>query len=195
MNDNKTLKIFGLAVFTLMILVMMQSLIQAALAEDQSPRIELSEYSWHLGTYPQYTFVYHELEIYNTGTADLIINDIVSSCACAVLDMDEYPLSIPPGGSHTVNISFDTINYVDEVYKYINIMSNDPTNSSLTVGFWCIVLPPETNFTAVTFTFTVTTTTVTTPLPTTTAESPAIAIPVAVLAFAAVIVIAWKKKN
>jgi len=161
-------------------------------AADPAPRIELSEYSWHLGTHPQDTVVYHDLFIYNTGTADLVVNDIDASCACTVLDKYEYPVVIPPGGNHTANISYMTLDSVGEDTKYIHVHSNDTSNLTVTASFLCNVTPPDSNSTPVTFTFTVTTTTTQQATPTTTVESPATSVVVFAAAFTAALIVLRK---
>ena len=105
------------------------------LADQPVPRIELSEYTWHFGTHPQHTTLYRDLVIYNNGTADLELQDLLPTCGCTVLGRGQYPLIIPPGGSHTANVSFNTLNYQGDILKNIVVSSNDTTNSTITVYF------------------------------------------------------------
>jgi len=181
---------------TTLILILLQLFTIPAIAEETAPRIELSEYSWHFGTHPQHSTVYRDLVIYNNGTADLELYDVQPTCGCTVLDRDQYPMTIPPGGSHTVNVTFNTLTYLNEVMKYIVVRSNDTTNSSITVYFWIAVVPTTWITEAVTFTITITTTTetqntTTTQNPTattTSAQSPTASLAISAISFVAALV-------
>jgi hypothetical protein len=170
-----TMKFMVLFALTVLAVTIPLAFSQPVHSADTAPHIELSEYSWHLGMHPQDTIVYHDLFIYNTGTSDLTVNNVEAPCGCTVLDMYDYPVVIPPDGEHLVNISFRTMDYRGEVSKMVRVLSDDTTNSTITVNFWCYVIPPDDNHTAVTFTFTVTTTTIP-PAATTTTSSPAVTI-------------------
>jgi len=177
----------------LVLIVLLSALLPAmllaaspALAEEPAPRIELSEYSWHFGTHPQETTLYRDLVIYNNGTAPLEVWDVEPTCGCTVLDRGQYPLVIPPGGSHTVNVSFNTLHYQGDVWKYIVVKSSDPARSTITVDFWCTVVVTQPPGMAITFTIqtstTETETTTTTYSQDITTQSPAAAIPLSVIA-------------
>lgn len=69
------------------------------------------------GTKVSYTFKYK-----NTGTDTLKIDNVVSSCGCTV--PKEYAKVVPPGGSATIEVQFDSTDKMGVVNKSLTILSN-----------------------------------------------------------------------
>jgi hypothetical protein len=58
----------------------------------------------------------------NTGDADLVLTSVLTSCGCTVSKYDKKP--IPPGGSGTINISYDSSDRSGRQTKTITVQSN-----------------------------------------------------------------------
>ncbi len=89
------------------------------------PKAALSEKSYAFGTLSiQGQPVEHSLRILNTGTADLRITGLATSCGCTTARISAD--TIPPGESAEVVIRYDPSahpqpgNYMREVYIYTN---------------------------------------------------------------------------
>lgn len=64
-----------------------------------------------------YTFKYK-----NTGTDTLKIDNIVSSCGCTV--PKDYAKIVPPSGTATITVQFDSTGKMGVVNKSLTILSN-----------------------------------------------------------------------
>lgn len=69
--------------------------------------------------------VTHVFKYKNTGTDTLRIDNIVSSCGCTV--PQDYAKIVPPGGSATVTVVFDSTGKMGVVNKTLTILSNAVT--------------------------------------------------------------------
>lgn len=78
----------------------------------------------------------------NTGTGNLIINDVVPSCGCTVPKYDKKP--ILPGKKGKLKILFDTKGRAGSVYKSVKVKSN-AVNNSLTLTFKANILVNNNN--------------------------------------------------
>jgi hypothetical protein len=60
----------------------------------------------------------------NAGTAPLVIQQVVTTCACAAGKIPDKP--IPPGGKGSITVTFLAGQLRGKVTKYIFVFSNDP---------------------------------------------------------------------
>lgn len=89
----------------------------------KEPDIYVEEWIWNFGTIEQKQTVKHKFIIQNRGEADLIINDVRSTCACtAVLST---PNCIKPGEKAEIEVSFYSDYRVGKVTKHVYVDSND----------------------------------------------------------------------
>ncbi|MGH9323989.1 MAG: DUF1573 domain-containing protein [Vicinamibacteria bacterium] len=66
----------------------------------------------------------YEFIVRNTGTEDLEIRRIATSCGCtAAITTDRI---VPPGGSTTLKVTLETRKYKGVVERSISLASNDP---------------------------------------------------------------------
>jgi hypothetical protein len=97
---------------------------EATQGEEAAPRIEFEETIFDFGTMYQYQEVDHAFKFRNTGTAQLKIEKVRSSCGCTAALPQE--LRLAPGEETTLDITFRTGSYRDRIAKRIYVDSNDP---------------------------------------------------------------------
>jgi hypothetical protein len=99
--------------------------------EPGLPRLELPETEIDLGELRVGELIYRDIEILNTGTADLILTKTVSDCFCTeVLRSDEI---IKPGDVGIIEISFAAKYIVGPTNKILRVFSNDPEQPSIDI--------------------------------------------------------------
>jgi hypothetical protein len=65
-----------------------------------------------------------QIPIRNAGQADLLVNDVISSCVCTVTEKPNEP--IPPGDAATITIQCATSGIVGPFEQSVYIHTNDP---------------------------------------------------------------------
>lgn len=91
------------------------------------PKIRFSETSWDFGQSKQGQSLTHIFSFENTGTAQLEIKNVRTSCGCtAALVSDE---KLEPGEKGELKITLDTKGFEGNITKYIYVESNDKKNS------------------------------------------------------------------
>lgn len=78
--------------------------------------------NYEFGFIDEGTKITHVYSIKNTGGTDLYINDVKPSCNCTVPDFSIE--SVPPGGSTTVKLVFDSNGKVGTQRKTATVMTN-----------------------------------------------------------------------
>jgi hypothetical protein len=74
----------------------------------------------------------------NTGDRPLLIRSVKASCGCTgtVVSRD----SIPPAGSGTILITFNSKNFVGHVQKKITVLSNAENNGAIVIEFTATIV-------------------------------------------------------
>jgi hypothetical protein len=76
--------------------------------------------------------VSHAFKFTNTGTNDLIINNANGSCGCTVPEWPKQP--IPPGGSGSIDVVFDSKGKPGSAMKSVTVFANtEPATHKLFV--------------------------------------------------------------
>jgi hypothetical protein len=83
--------------------------------------------------------VIHDFNFTNSGSSDLIIRKINSSCGCIAAVSDNA--TIPPGSQSSIRATFDTTGFYGKKLKTIRIYSNDSSNSSVILKLGAKVVP------------------------------------------------------
>lgn len=108
------------------------------------PRIEVEVERFDMGEMVNGTVETHELEIRNTGTADLIIRKVTTSCSCTTAAVE--PTVIPPGGTARLRITFDSGAHGPALegilIRQVFLSTNDPERPEVVVEFSAKVLVP-----------------------------------------------------
>lgn len=100
----------------------------SGLAESH-PSALLSESAFDFGSVAQGVKVVREIEVKNTGSADLVIQRVSPSCGCTTTALSSP--TVPPGKSEKIRISFDTSGFFGPKKKTVTVATNDPDNSEL----------------------------------------------------------------
>ena len=77
------------------------------------------------------TIVSHEFVITNSGNQELLIDRVISSCGCTVVEVS--PKNVAPTQSAKVKVEFDTTGFSGYKTKSVRIYSNDPESSMTTL--------------------------------------------------------------
>lgn len=109
------------------------------------PQIIVAENNLELGDVVNGNIVERDVSIQNNGQADLSIEAVTTSCGCTQATVD--PMTIPPGGSSTLHIEFDSgahgSELTGELIRQIFIASNDPQQPEVVVELAANILPPD----------------------------------------------------
>lgn len=97
-----------------------------ALAGQKSqagPRMEIEPEEHDFGNVQQDQTLVHDFLVQNTGTEELVIEKISTSCGCtAAIPSDRV---VPPGGSTTLRVTVETRKYKGILHNSISLASND----------------------------------------------------------------------
>jgi len=102
-------------------------------------RMPSASYDW--GIIPKRPPVTHIFAVQNTGTADLLLNNMVTSCACTTAELSSSV--IPPGQRADLTVTFNpSFHQVEgDVVRLVWFGSNDPTQPWVQVRLTANVLP------------------------------------------------------
>ena len=91
------------------------------------PRLDLPSDSYDFGPIPKKPDVAHVFAVQNTGTADLKIRNLVTSCGCTTAELSTSV--IPPGQRADLTVTFDPDYHEThgEVLRQVWFATNDPT--------------------------------------------------------------------
>jgi hypothetical protein len=100
---------------------------RAAPADTPVPRLELPSASHDFGRIYSSWDVTHVFAVQNTGTADLEIDNLVTSCGCTVAELSSNV--IPPGERADLEVAFDAGFHATsgEATRLVWFATNDPT--------------------------------------------------------------------
>ena len=93
-------------------------------ATPSGARLEVEPELYDFGKAKQELRLEKEFVIRNTGTADLTIGRISTSCGCTVAEPAEK--LVKPGKSTTMKVTLETRRYSGWVERSVSISSNDP---------------------------------------------------------------------
>lgn len=104
------------------------------MAADQAwaaPNIEFDHRTFHFGRVVQGKVIDHQFTVTNTGDTDLIIEEVFTPCGCTGAVAGDP--TIPPGGTTTIDVTYDSSVRSGEVTRVITVTSNDPDEPELTL--------------------------------------------------------------
>jgi len=86
-------------------------------------KIAFAEMSYSFGHIDQGTPVTHRFDFRNSGGLDLTIDNVRASCTCTAVTGAKI---VPPGGTGSVDVSFDTTDQVGRKARTITVYSHYP---------------------------------------------------------------------
>jgi hypothetical protein len=103
------------------------------------PRLELPSFSHDFGRVARRPDVAHIFALQNTGTADLVVSNLVTSCGCTKADLSSS--IIPPGQRADLTVTFDPDYHVTtgEVLRLVWFATNDPEQPWVEVRIMAVV--------------------------------------------------------
>ena len=104
------------------------------------PSMEIQPEEHDFGNVHRNEKLLYAFTILNTGTEDLVIHRISTSCGCtAALAADRV---VPPGGTTKLDVTLETRKYSGVVQRSVSVASNDP-NRVRTVRVRAFVEPED----------------------------------------------------
>lgn len=108
------------------------------------PQMTLAENSLQLGDVVNGEVITRQVPVQNNGAADLVIENITTSCGCTQASLD--PMTIPAGGSGVLSITFDSGAHgpglTGPLLRQVFITSNDPQQPEMVLELAANILPP-----------------------------------------------------
>lgn len=111
--------------------------------DSEMPAIEFENDFYDFGKLIQGEKVAYSFKFKNTGSTDLIISKVSTSCGCTVGDFPTVP--IKPGQSNKIEVKFDSENRRGFQNKTITVLSNAQPSTTLLRIKAQIVFPEEMN--------------------------------------------------
>jgi len=95
------------------------------------PVIKVESSRFDFGKVTTGSKVSHDFIIRNEGTRDLVIRSTKASCGCTAIKPEKSVLA--PGESSKVGIVFDTRGRTGKQHKTVTVITNDPSNHTVTL--------------------------------------------------------------
>jgi len=92
------------------------------------PELKLSKYTHNFGNVKEGKILKVGIDVSNNGNSNLEINDIKSSCGCAVVQMSNKKLL--PNEKSELKIEFNTKGLSGQIARTVTLFSNDPKSPS-----------------------------------------------------------------
>lgn len=110
-----------------------------------APAVSMSESNLLIGDVVNGEVVVREVTVANNGDADLVVESVSTSCGCTEATLT--PMTIPPGSSGTLSISFDSgahgPDLTGELIRQVFVNSNDPENPQMIVELTANILAAD----------------------------------------------------
>jgi hypothetical protein len=97
----------------------------AKTATAAAPRIAVEPEGFDFGKAQQEKTLEKEFRIRNLGAADLVIEDVVTTCGCTVAE--GYSKVVKPGSSTPLRVKLQTRNSFGKLARSVLVKSNDPS--------------------------------------------------------------------
>jgi len=110
----------------------------ACLVQAIAPVISFDKTHHDFGKMSPGKNVSHKFTITNTGSAPLHIKEVRESCSCNKAMVTKWRLS--PGESTFIEVRFNSIGMMGNVQKYVELISDDPSNPKSQLTFKASVI-------------------------------------------------------
>ncbi len=108
------------------------------------PKISAKEVSHDFGTLTEGEIVTHNFEIFNTGNAELKIDQVRASCGCT--DAKPEKKILKPGEKTFIKVEFNSTGRIGPQEKFVYIFSNDPKMRELKLSINCVIVEKSISF-------------------------------------------------
>jgi uncharacterized protein YdeI (BOF family) len=129
-----------LLVSCLMLLFAFAAVAQEQAAAEKGPQITFQETEFNFGDVQQGDKVEHIFTFKNTGTAPLILSNVLTTCGCTAPEWPRDPIA--PGKTAQVRVTFNTAGKMGVQNKVITVVSN-ATNAQERVALVGNILPKQ----------------------------------------------------
>ncbi|BDD03395.1 DUF1573 domain-containing protein [Aureibacter tunicatorum] len=100
--------------------------LQAAAQEPQVPIMSFNSRTYEFGDVVEGMKVKHVFKFKNTGSAPLLLNNVLVTCGCTAAKWPQSP--VEPGDSGQIEIVFDSKGRLGRQHKVITVLSNAENN-------------------------------------------------------------------
>jgi hypothetical protein len=113
----------------------------AAPANAAVPRIAVEPPTFDFGKAQQEKTLEKEFRIRNLGAADLVIEEVVTTCGCTVAE--GYAKVVKPGASTPLRVKLQTRNSSGKLARSVLVKSNDPSGRPVEIKVEALVERPQ----------------------------------------------------
>ena len=113
----------------------------AAPANAAVPRIVVEPAMFDFGKAQQEKTLEKEFRVRNLGAADLVIEEVVTTCGCTVAE--GYAKVVKPGGSTPLRVKLQTRNSSGKLARSVLVKSNDPSGRPVEIKVEALVERPQ----------------------------------------------------
>lgn len=129
-----------LLVSCLMMLFAFAAVAQEKAAAEKGPQITFQETEFNFGDIQQGDKVEHIFSFKNTGTAPLILSNVLTTCGCTAPEWPKEPIA--PGKTAQIKITFNSAGKMGKQNKVITVVSN-ANNAQERVALVGNILPKQ----------------------------------------------------
>ncbi|HON18834.1 MAG TPA: DUF1573 domain-containing protein, partial [Salinivirgaceae bacterium] len=104
----------------------------------KAPKIVFTQTSFEAGDVKAGSMVTHEFTFKNEGKNPLVIRKVRTGCGCTATTPPAD--KIDPGETSSIKVSFNTHGRKGRQAQYIDVYSNDPSNSEIKLKISCNVM-------------------------------------------------------
>jgi hypothetical protein len=94
-----------------------------------APKLMVTDPVFDFGSVVEGEKVEHVYQLINDGESDLVIQRVVASCGCLVVEMPQVPVA--PKGQADLKLVFDTQGFFGAQEKLVRVFTNDPKTPAL----------------------------------------------------------------
>ncbi|MHB8261035.1 MAG: DUF1573 domain-containing protein [Bacteroidia bacterium] len=109
--------------------------------KDKLPVIKFAEGTYDFGKIIQGEKVSHKFSFTNEGKSSLIITSAKASCGCTIAEPTKDP--IPPGGTGTIDVVFDSNGKSGMITKSISVLTNCEPNTVFITITGNVIVPDD----------------------------------------------------
>jgi hypothetical protein len=130
------LRLYVFSVLTVLLLGVADGRLRAdekAQEPAKAPQISVEPASFDFGKALPAKTLEKQFSIRNFGDADLVIEQITTTCGCTAALLDDGQKVIAPGSSGQLRVRLETRDYSGRVVRSVLVRSNDPAKNVLEV--------------------------------------------------------------